>query len=367
MQTRERAQRAWWRRGWIQVVGLAALAGLLAVYSAYWWIATSMVRQFIYDAASDQQNQGTEVALGGFQVAGYPFAIDAAAGPVTIRWPDGVRWDGDHARAWATPWNPTFVRFDLETQRLTVPTMVPTTPALIVANGEGSVHFDLQGRWQTGTIRLDDLRLTVPTLAETAPNPSLVTVGAFHVDGQMETPDAVDGAAANDPPTSSVTIGIQISDIGLPFGLHPFGTTISVVAGTVSGVGGVPTGLDAARLAAWTAAGGRLEIVALTAEWGSLVIRGSGSWILDRDLQPAGSLMAEIEGADTLVNALAAAGLLPADQLPVVRGAVRAMTPQVSDGGPPVMKAPLYVRNAALWFGPFRVMSVPRITWPGAL
>ena len=62
---------------------------------------------------------------------------------------------------------------------------------------------------------------------------------------------------------------------------------------------------------AWRDAGGTIEVEKIAARSGDLAVDGSGTFALDRDLQPEAAFSGSVQGYDKLIAGLAEAGILP--------------------------------------------------------
>src|SRR5262249_43224440 len=119
-----------------------------------------------------------------------------------------------------------------------------------------------------------------------------------------------------------------------------------------------------AQLAAWSDAGGTVEVSRLDVAWGPLTLASSGTLALDRDLQPIGALSAKVRGFDRALDAFAAAGQLAPNQASVAKVALGWLAQPEKDGEK-VVTAPISAQDGWIYFGPLRFARVPRVTWQG--
>ena len=111
-------------------------------------------------------------------------------------------------------------------------------------------------------------------------------------------------------------------------------------------------------LTRWRDDGGTVEVAALALDWDALRFRTKGTFALDRNLQPEGAMVADIEGIDATMARLLAAGVIDFRAAFAARIANRALS---SGGGS--TRLPLSIQNQRLYIGPAPILRIKRISW----
>lgn len=145
----------------------------------------------------------------------------------------------------------------------------------------------------------------------------------------------------------------------------PLGSTVEALDLLVNNHGPIPRGPTAATaLAAWRDAGGDLEIERLVLDWPPLRLSASGTLRLDETLRPVGTLDTSVSGFEPILEALAAQGALPRDQVTMMQLLLGRMASPGPDGRP-TLRLPLAARDGALFLGPVRLRSLPALASSG--
>ena len=123
-------------------------------------------------------------------------------------------------------------------------------------------------------------------------------------------------------------------NVQLPEALPPpFGTGLLVSARVVTNQPFTPAETPQAAVRAWQTAGGKLGVPNIEVYWGPLHIAGSATASVDRDLQPEGQARLEVQGADSAVDLLANARVLPPGPASAVRAVIQLLS-LAAHGGP---------------------------------
>ena len=143
------------------------------------------------------------------------------------------------------------------------------------------------------------------------------------------------------PPRADVLLGREIARLAAD--------------GTV--VGALSAGPIADALAAWSAAGGRVDLGRFALRWSDLSVDARGTLALDAKMRPLAKLIADIEGYAEILDALAAAGALK------VRAAAFAKTALglLAKPGPNdrlVLTVPVTAQNGTLYVGPLALFRL---------
>jgi hypothetical protein len=168
------------------------------------------------------------------------------------------------------------------------------------------------------------------------------------------------------PPRSHRDLGlaaaIQLFHLTLPKPVKPLGNVIEDFALDVHILGGLPAGDWRQALAAWRDAGGTVEVSRATLQWGALMLETNGTLALDGAMQPMAAMTASIINHDALIDAAAAAGVLPAKNTDLVKLVLDLIARRGADGRMR-LTAPVTVQNGKLAIGNAKIGKVPRIEW----
>ena len=337
----------------IFVLAALGLAALAILYTAYWFVLARTVAQDIADWAAFYRSQGYAVSYSQPPLEGYPFAVTAHFINPDVVAPSGLwRWRTAEMRLTIRPWAPYELRFVAPgNHRLTIAGMAPrevklAADALILGlHLKDGILPDRFGLTLSGAV-IEDSRLGVTKLGELA----------------------VDGRFPATPPTgpsgSSLDLIAQLSRLTLPEGVEaPLGRDIYSTRLVAQIMGQLPEGSPRQALAAWSEAGGDIELRDVELLWGGLWLRGDATLAFERALQPllAGSFAVANPGQ--VLDKLTAAGLLaPATaETAKVMFAALAVTPP--GGGMPQVKLPLTIQDGYLYTGPIKLAALRPLDW----
>ncbi len=133
---------------------------------------------------------------------------------------------------------------------------------------------------------------------------------------------------------SKAALDLHAEAVELPDTGHwPLGATVSrLTAGLDLTSPPLPAGRAAAAAAAWRDGGGRVLLRSLNLKWGPLRLLGQFRLGLDAQLQPAGEGIAEVEGYDPTLDALAAAGVIQPGLAATAKAVLTLMARPAADG-----------------------------------
>ena len=109
--------------------------------------------------------------------------------------------------------------------------------------------------------------------------------------------------------------------------------------------------------------GGRIEIDRFKLKHGPLKILTEGTLALDVNLQPIGTLTANLEGFFATVDALQNLGKISASNAITAKVLLSVLSRKSVNGGPSVLNTTLIAKERQLFAGPVRLMEIPQITW----
>jgi len=334
----------------LAALGLAALAIL---YTAYWFILARIVAQDIADWAAFYRSQGYAVSYSQPPLEGFPFAVTAHFINPDVVAPSGLwRWRTAEMRLTIRPWAPYELRFVAPgNHRLTIAGTAPrevklAADALILGlHLKDGILPDRFGLTLSGAV-IEDSRLGVTKLGELA----------------------VDGRFPATPPTgpsgSSLDLIAQLSRLTLPEGVEaPLGRDIYSTRLVAQIMGPLPEGSPRQALAAWSEAGGDIELRDVELLWGGLWLRGDATLAFDRALQPLFAGSFAVANPGQVLDKLVAGGLLTPGtaQTAKIMFAALAVTPP--GGGMPQVKLPLTIQDGYLYTGPIKLAALRPLDW----
>ncbi|MFD1624248.1 DUF2125 domain-containing protein [Azospirillum griseum] len=331
------------------IAGLALLVALPPVgYGLWWWQAARAVERGVLTWIEQQRANGGLANHAGLSVEGFPFALRAALEQPHLA-TRGAEWRGTRLVAEATPWNPTEVNLSLPgEQRLTlVQAGQPPLDVTAHGGGGGRAVWALNGTLET--LRLTFTDLTAQALNQPLPIASL--------DLSAAQPSQPPGAATD----TALTIGVTANGLTLPDNAPPsLGRDVKRAEFSARVMGRLPQP-EPVSLSSWSREGGTVQVDRLALDWGPLAIALNGTLSLDPELQPLADLTAEIHGAPAALNA--AKPMMRPNEAAMARTVVAMLSRPTGPGGAPVITTPVKVQDHALFLGPLKVASVPRVVW----
>ncbi len=344
-------RRAWLRPGRILLLIAVLLVLLGAAHTALWNTMASRLQAGFDAWSTARRAQGWRVEHAAPVRGGWPLAATLrlpefrlSGGGVTV--PGGVEWS---ARAVtlrvALPWLDTLHVTTGGPQRLRLGGAdIPFAADRLAATLPLQPHVLPRGG------RFDALRLRIGTPA------GGVEVGSVTLELDTRT-TAIEGEAA-------VRLEADARDIMLPVA-GPLGRQVREAALEASLTGPLPSGRSpTGRAEAWRDGGGTLEVRRLDLRWGPADARAAATIALDDALQPMGAGTLRLSGAEAVLDALAAGGLVPARSAALARRVVGMLARPPEGGGPPEVEVPLTLEGRSLAVARIPVAQLPMITWP---
>jgi hypothetical protein len=334
---------------------LILLAVLGAAYTALWFYAAGVVRDSIAQWLANERAQASFIEYKTLDVSGFPLSLTAKTTDFSIRRADGLSWRGPELTAWAKPWNPLKITVDLPgEQEAAILGAGPTPPISILAKGGGKGQVDLK---LNGAV--EDVVLHLTSVSAGLPG----GVNAASV-GQLELRAAFPETAPADHAGTAVTIQADLKQVSLPPDTKaPLGRTVDSTSFTARIKGLIPDRFTQTAIAAWSESGGTVDVDALNLAWGPLVLKGAGTLALDRTLQPMGALSAEVQGLNPTMDSLAGAGVVRPGDAAMAKVALGLLSRRTTPDNQPIVEASLTAQDGWLYFGPVRLMRMPRINW----
>jgi len=304
---------------WIWVPFTIAII-LVALYTAYWYVARGILEDGIDQWIAEQRAQGLVVEYSDKRLGGYPFRFELTVDEPLYGEPaPGARWSADRLELIMQPWDWYHVI-----------ARSPGRNTVFLSPGEGDNLRILLGRRSAASLRWDDTSVTRFSLALDeaslgAAGGSVADIDAFelHLRPAPGAPDMLQ--------LETHWQRIELAETP-PDDLAPLGRTIGPSILRAELAGGVSafseTGDLARSVELALSRGGELLVPQLMLEWGPASLGAKAD--LKREAgQLRGSVGVRIERADELRSALAAQGRLTDD----VRQAIDGLEAASANGG----------------------------------
>jgi hypothetical protein len=336
------------RRRW-RWVALAIVLLLVAVYSAGWFWAQQKARATV-EGFLARSNPDMTIDVASYDVTGFPLSLTLASTGLKVTDARGGAWSGEGVDVSVVPWRLPDVDIRLAApQRIDLPGDVPLA-AEMKADGTGTIGFGLDGQVHAVVLTLPQLELTG------GPLPQPLPIGAARIEA----------AQPGEAPDAAASLAIDLTGVAIPAPL-PDGVArvADAMGGAVSVLGPLPRAADAAAMAAWRDAGGKLRIDRLGLAWAGMTVKATGELALDEDLQPAGTITVEIHGWQGALDAAQAAHLLPDTTIQQARAGLQLFSGTNKDDAGPVASVSLAIQDRKVSAMFFTVATLPEIRWPG--
>ena len=324
---------------------------LFAAYSAYWRTTAGRLRDGLTEWAQTARARQVHAAWSKLRVAGYPFSFrieltDAEISNAALSPPPRLR--APLLTGSARPWN-------LRQWRLAAADGVIGE----IAGIAGRPPVSLSARHAAGRIAAaadggSTLTFELSDLALAAAAPLVARSGRLRIQLPAHPPHSY-----SDP---EVSFSASLHDTKLPVVVEPLGATIADLDFAVTIKGPVPEGPLQQVAAQWRDAGGTIELDALHFRWGGLAAHATGTFALDRELQPIASCSGAVEGYDQIIAALVVQGRLPADKAGLARLALTMLAKAGPDGKPEIATS-FTIQNGKMYLGPAPLGKAPHIDW----
>lgn len=325
-------------------LGLGAVVLLLLIaaggYTAFWYYAAGRIEDGLREQAQSLKAQKLDLSWKDIAVSGYPLMFRVVLREVALHGPDG---DVRLPQLLGTAGPGEFHRWDLS---------APQGLTASAGNGARLGADTAQGSIAVGDETRVWLTLDKPTVD------AGVQLSAKDAEIWLNLPPH----PPRDHTDPALGLALDIRELSLPTIPAPFKNPLDEVSLGVTAKGQIPTGPPRLAAAAWRDKGGALEIDHLTARWGSLMVTGSGTVALDRDLQPEGAFSGGVEGYDQLMSALVASGRIRPSDASLARLALTIFA-RTGPNGRPQVPVSFTIQDGQMRLGPARIGPAPRINW----
>lgn len=341
----------------LRLAGLAAVALVLAgagAYTAYWFHVAGQLRKGVEDFAAARRADGWRLDFAPPAVFGFPGRVGLDLGSFALATPSGIEWRSDRLR-------------------LIVPGLDPLGPSLEL----GSTHHLALGDGWRGivTAATANVRLRVDgdgdlhAFAFEAGRPVLEQPGAGPLAAErlaisyewLNPPDP-----GHEKPSARFTLEGRAVDMPLPAELPLHRRLESVqVEGRIMGT--IPETAPLPALAAWSNAGGNVELDKVAVEWGALSLEGDGTFAFDPNLQPLIATTARIRGWSEIIKRLAEARLMEPGMASAAE-MLLAILARPDPQGRPTLTLALTLQDGVLYAGQVKLLTLPPLplTPPGS-
>ena len=334
---------------------LIVLFGILAAgYTAWWFYLAGRVRDGIADWIAQQRAEAALIEYRDLEISGFPLSLTASAADISIRRADGLQWRGPAVVASARPWYPLDIGVSLPGSHQAGLVQAGGEPALGIdapAGAKGSVQLELSGAVRRMTVDLGRATVTLPDGQQAG-------LGRAELSAAFpETPPADHAATA-------LAIDARLTGVRPPPAVKaPLEGDIETAAVTARIKGALPDRIGRPAIAAWSESGGTIDIDSLTLDWGPLRVAGQGTLAFDRDLQPIGAISAAVEGVNPTMDSLATAGMVRPGDAAMAKMALTLLARRTTADNQPIVDASLTAQDGWLYFGPIRLLRIPRVAW----
>ena len=328
-----------------------------AIWSGYWFVGSSAIRNGVEDWFANQGRTGVVAEKSGLSVAGFPNRFDVTVDGLRLSDPkSGFSWNAPFVQVFAMTWKPWHViaAFPPE-QVLTLPDQTLTiTSTGLVSSLRVKPAMDAplaEARIAGTTLSMDsDLgwtlvlgEFTAGLRAEPALGPSTYELG-------------FDLAPIIPDPAFLVAVkAVAIPDLPSP----DFPDEIELLSGTLYLTASAPLDRHAGTSRPYLT---RVEIKRVDFTWGQLAANASGLIEADGNGFAAGKVTVEITNWDRLPALLVAAGVVKPEVAPTIANGMRALaaqSPEIS-----VLSLTLEMADGRMSFGPFPLGPAPLMVPP---
>ncbi|WP_300527118.1 DUF2125 domain-containing protein [Maricaulis sp.] len=324
------------------ILPIAAIVLLLAGYSGYWFYAAGRVGEEMRAWILDKEEAGYEIEYTDLRVSGFPYRFQIQLTEPHFRAPasDGG-WDarlaGVQANALPYDFSHWIVSFD-------GPLVLDSGDVMEInaSSARMSRKSGRDGRTQRIGAEIRDLTLR----AVSGEPPAVEAIDALVLSGLVGDDDSLrlrveaNGLKARD------------GDPGEPGLTRAFGETAQLARTDLIVTEWAALARDG-NAAAWSQAGGRMQIVQAQLEWGPAQVSGEGDLTLDRQARPDGRISLRIADPDALTDALVEGEVIAAANGEALRLATM-LAPRSSEG----VSLPFTLRDGAVYLGPVRLGSL---------
>lgn len=337
--------------------GLAALILVLVLvlagagaYAAYWFHVAGQLRKGVEDFAAARRAEGWRLDFSRSALSGFPAQIILDLGEVALATPAGIRWTGDGVRLRVPGFDPLAPEIELGRQHRVV---LGDGWRGVVTARSASVRLRVDG---DGDLHSFTFQAAGPMLEQ--PDAAPLAAERLEVGYQwLNPPDP-----GHEKPSARFTLAARAVDLPLDPAL-PLERRLGRVELDGRIMGTIPEDAPLAALAAWSNAGGTMEIDRLAVEWGALEAEADGTFAFDPALQPLIATTARLRGWNDMLGRLTKAGLVE----PAAASAAEmllAILARPDPQGRPTLTLAVSLQDGYLYAGQARLLKLPPLPIP---
>ena len=336
---------------------LFLLIAAAALWSGYWFVGSTAVREGVVTWFADASRQGLTAENTGVTVAGFPNRFDLTIdGPKLSDPASGAGWQAPFVQVFAMTWKPWHVIAALP------PEQVVTLPDQVLTVGSQGLMASLRAKPSTD-LPLAEVRLAGSSLSLASDRGWTLALGEFTLG--LRADDALGPAGYElgfdlapltpDPGFLAAAKAVTIPD--LPPSDLP--GVIDALWGSIYLTFSAPLDRNAGAAQPYLR---RVEINQFNLTWGALAASASGVVEADGNGYAAGRVTVDITNWDRLPALLVAAGLVTPEVAPTIARGMQALAAQSADLK--VLSLSLVMEDGRMSFGPFPLGPAPLMVPP---
>jgi hypothetical protein len=333
----------------VATIALFLLVFLFGAYTALWFVIADRIGDEVSAWAEGERQHKLDLSWDRLRVRGYPLVFRIEASGLSLR--DLVSGRAAEIRAplikaSAYPWNFRSWAVDLPSGFTATAGPAPPRAALSAQTAAGDVSLDAE-RHATVTLGLQH-----PVFAageRVAARAATISV-------------SVPGEPPRTHTEPALRLAVEAFDLELPKIPPPFRGAVDELAFDLTVLGPVPNLPPRQAAEAWRDAGGTIEVEKIAARSGDLAVTGSGTFALDREMQPEAAFSGSVQGYDKLIAGLTEAGIVPAGGSMLARLGLSLLA-KPGPQGQPEIKTSFTIQNGEMSLGPLKLGPAPRIGW----
>lgn len=331
---------------------LAALAISAGLYGVWWTNAAVAAKAELERWIEARRSSGFDIQHDGIETAGFPLKIDlVVANPkVSRQGRTPFTWQGpEKLIAHIVPLAPNHLALEAAGHHL----LSRGEKQMTLLLGAAKAELDANESGLAG------LHLEVKEAALEGAFSTPINLGALSLDLRRRY-----DVAPDDLQNPAASLALSLERLTLPpDAKSPLGPEVQKLSAVLNLMGPFPENLGREPLAAWSEAGGILDLERLYLEWPPLTLEGDGTLALDKNLLPIAPFGLKAKGVFETVDALSQAGLIDTANALPVKLALAVLAKEPPDPQTGLMRLPLTLQGRDLFIGPARVARLPRLPW----
>ena len=296
---------------------------------------------------ADGERQGVEFRYATLKVSGYPFWFNLRFENITLRTKTSTTWEwrAPVIKAKFRPWQRSRVFLDLSGRHR----ILGAQNILFVAPKLDAIFHNLNHSTRSIAINGEDFRFEIsPTVKFSAKN------ALFKLNWNAD-----NGTKKKSP----LGINLALNSLTVPEAWKwPIANEITSISIATHLEGSIRHLRNQEGLIDWRNNGGVLELTRFSLEQGPFRLDGDGTFALDDNLQPMGSVVMRIKGSREIVEALLERNMIGIGQATVLKLMLVALESQ-SYGDLSQIKVPLSIQNHKLYLQSLKLMNFPKFEW----